>query len=372
MMFRYIKINNLYFWDNEVELENEEYPSESSKNILNILSVASPHRAHYRKFLNPKTISLLPFRDLPFGPDPYLLIKKLFKDLKKAILAVSEYFNLKEITIHNTENLNVINIPMDEKIRLTSKTYFIDKYSNINLDVDLLELYSLYCFATEGKAKRLISISFFTDTVNNCSVISEPDVAISDLVNNTDILNYLGIAREDISGVSFIDPVTGKIFYSPEQSISEENNKNGNIADLNTYTKNTENFYKILSRPLKRDTLILLNRNHQFLPKGGFLFSFPYFDRRILFKKLPKRQKIPKVKVCINCLACVRHCPAGIHPSYIYHNLINKNIEEAENLGIYRCTLCGKCTFTCPANLPLHNTFERFLLYEKSTGEIDE
>jgi Na+-translocating ferredoxin:NAD+ oxidoreductase RnfC subunit len=89
-------------------------------------------------------------------------------------------------------------------------------------------------------------------------------------------------------------------------------------------------------------------------PPGDGFFPFSYRGKTV---RVTRGFPEPAVeKPCNNCLACARYCPAGIHPAYIYHNLIQENSDEAIELNMGACVRCGICSFMCPSCIPLAST----------------
>ena len=100
--------------------------------------------------------------------------------------------------------------------------------------------------------------------------------------------------------------------------------------------------------------LMLTHSGYTVAPDDNFLFTFPYFPHKIGLRKgeFIEKELLP----CTNCLACATYCPSGLFPSYLYHNSIHGRQDETLGLNIHACIQCGKCSFVCPANLPLCET----------------
>jgi len=86
-------------------------------------------------------------------------------------------------------------------------------------------------------------------------------------------------------------------------------------------------------------------------PAASFLLPFPVFNRTLSMREGAVHRGT--AGPCSNCLACVRYCPAGIHPSLIHHYLAAGKQEDAVPLGLSRCIECGWCGFVCPSRIPL-------------------
>lgn len=52
---------------------------------------------------------------------------------------------------------------------------------------------------------------------------------------------------------------------------------------------------------------------------------------------------------CIKCGACISVCPVGLLPVKIADSTENRNLEEAQRLGILYCIECNSCAFVCPS-----------------------
>lgn len=63
-----------------------------------------------------------------------------------------------------------------------------------------------------------------------------------------------------------------------------------------------------------------------------------------------KEARLPKTTACINCGACVNHCPLKLDPRAIAKAYKLNLKEELENLCVDLCMECGCCAYVCPAN----------------------
>lgn len=52
---------------------------------------------------------------------------------------------------------------------------------------------------------------------------------------------------------------------------------------------------------------------------------------------------------CLRCGKCVEVCPIGLHPLKIKIAADADRIDECKQLHVLDCTLCGSCSFICPA-----------------------
>lgn len=54
---------------------------------------------------------------------------------------------------------------------------------------------------------------------------------------------------------------------------------------------------------------------------------------------------------CVSCGLCVRVCPAGVAPSFVYEMMTG--IQPPADYGAQNCIGCGSCSYICPAGIPL-------------------
>ena len=302
--------------------KNDSITTETTDNILEALSVITPEKAESRKNMDTSCISIVLYPDIPFGPDPMILVDKLLGNLESTLETVSRYYNVKTFTIFGWERSFS---SADKAIRFTKKRFPGErKYP----DLTILELYSLFLAAGGNGLQKYFSVSFFKDVGAGFSFITPSPVDADFLISRSKILEKLAVNDEN---TILSDPFSGEVF-----------------GPGNTWKKDFE-----------RDSMIIVSTGENggsFKPKGIFWFPFPYFKRRIAFRKGSLRMHNPAP--CINCLACSDYCPSGLNPSYIYHYLITGNIDSAKNLNTASCILCGKCSFVCPSYLPIAGTIE--------------
>ena len=63
--------------------------------------------------------------------------------------------------------------------------------------------------------------------------------------------------------------------------------------------------------------------------------------------------KSRKQTACINCGACVSHCPLRLNPTAISKAFKREDPETLRELKVNLCMECGCCSFTCPTAQPL-------------------
>lgn len=61
---------------------------------------------------------------------------------------------------------------------------------------------------------------------------------------------------------------------------------------------------------------------------------------------------------CLRCGKCVEVCPIGLHPLKIKTAADADRIDECKQLHVLDCTLCGSCSFICPAHRWLTASFK--------------
>ena len=61
---------------------------------------------------------------------------------------------------------------------------------------------------------------------------------------------------------------------------------------------------------------------------------------------------------CLRCGKCVEVCPIGLHPLKIKIAADADRIDECKRLHVLDCTLCGSCSYICPAHRWLTASFK--------------
>lgn len=69
-----------------------------------------------------------------------------------------------------------------------------------------------------------------------------------------------------------------------------------------------------------------------------------------------KESAIPKTTPCINCGACLSHCPFMLDPRSISIAYKMDDGNTLQKLCVDLCMECGCCSYVCPANRPLVQT----------------
>ena len=60
---------------------------------------------------------------------------------------------------------------------------------------------------------------------------------------------------------------------------------------------------------------------------------------------------------CIRCGKCMEVCPMRLMPLMLYQAERSGDVEELKKLDILDCIECGCCAYTCPATIPLVQSF---------------
>ena len=82
-----------------------------------------------------------------------------------------------------------------------------------------------------------------------------------------------------------------------------------------------------------------------------------------------KETKLPKTTACIRCGSCLNTCPFSLSPAQIARAYDKRDAVALDALSVNACMECGCCSFVCPANRPLVQTnklAKQFLKEEKA------
>ena len=82
-----------------------------------------------------------------------------------------------------------------------------------------------------------------------------------------------------------------------------------------------------------------------------------------------KETKLPKTTACIRCGSCLNTCPFSLSPAQIARAYDKRDAVALDDLSVNACMECGCCSFVCPANRPLVQTnklAKQFLKDEKA------
>ncbi len=60
---------------------------------------------------------------------------------------------------------------------------------------------------------------------------------------------------------------------------------------------------------------------------------------------------------CIRCGGCIQVCPCGLMPMEMHSRIQAGDLEGAADLGLPDCVSCGSCSFNCPSNIQLVQSF---------------
>lgn len=303
-----------------------------SHDLTETLTTLFPRKAPIfpQKDLQQLAISLLP--EAPFGPDTSILIDFLFHDFSEALLKSKEFFGLNSIEI----------ICADDRFAqseiLWSKA--IRKRHEQGIFFNVFEFYKLYTAAIQRQRVQSLFVSIFLDSTKAFCLYVPEGICLKDIFSKVpEILAYL----QQHPNSKLVHPLLKKEID----------------PDTETTSESTSLIMPIYS-------------GYTVAPDDTFWFRFPYFNQKIGIRKgkIVKESPLP----CSNCLACSAYCPAELFPSVLYHHIFHGNTDETEALNIQRCIQCGKCSFVCPAYLPLYETITQTLhkLREEKHGNTAE
>lgn len=257
-------------------------------------------------------ISALP--QAPFGVSPDVLAGFFFDDLGSALRWAIERFSL--------EGIIVAGLPDFVKIGVRGVTYSGKPPKRLaGVRLDLFEFSRLFSAAREGRVRSGLLLNIFRD----------PGGVYSFFVPEGTSLDKVLESDPGLAAGELYHPYTGRTLGAGD-----------------TITGAAEH------------ALVYTDSDYIASPGVGQLFAFPWFDRTIAMRK--ENRVDSTEQPCSNCLACVEHCPADLHPSILYHQIIKGGLHDTPGLDLFACTRCGICSFVCPSNLPL---------YDEITGAID-
>ena len=350
--------------------------------LFSILKEISPLKAELRRRKNPEFLSLVLRSNIPFGPDPDILRELLFKELNYSfdslIAEVAKAFGIRRVEVFTGNTEEAVQSESGRAFTgFKEKLVYRKKGAKPKRDsiiIDLIELYNLYRALKERAIGRVICVSFFADYNNSYSFLATPGTKLSDIIKSSPKLKELlypgGMSKSnsepkgnstgaDIENIRIYHPISGRRIDLQKDLVCEKNSSI--FIERNFSPENTDSKPELSKSLGKLKTLV-------FKPSGGLLFPFPFFKRRISFGAA-RLYSISKSS-CINCLACVDYCPAGLHPSYLYHLIMKGSIDEAAKLNLKACILCGNCSFVCPVSLPLAEVIGDAC--ERSDEEVEE
>jgi len=61
---------------------------------------------------------------------------------------------------------------------------------------------------------------------------------------------------------------------------------------------------------------------------------------------------------CIRCTKCVQACPAGLLPLTMNQYILKADYDMAEKYNVMDCIECGACSYICPSNRYLTQSFK--------------
>ncbi len=139
LRLEYFNIKHLYNFQRKTQIQKRGIKNLTFRenDIISVLNTISPEKALHRNIQrntkNSRHLSLVFTPNLPFGPDPELVIAKLFgtsNEFENAIKLIINFFNMDRFEIQD-----------DSKIF---------RHPRNSLPITLLEAYSLFRAASEG------------------------------------------------------------------------------------------------------------------------------------------------------------------------------------------------------------------------------
>lgn len=267
------------------------------------LAAVSPEKAGFRRCRRIATLAVAPTTATPFGPTRAQLVR--------ALLAGDE-----------EEAANNIRARFDVTIELTPNSAAGNEATA--LPVDFYELAQLDAVARTGTVKRGVIVSVFLSRSQVYALHVSREQPLGEALRSVDTVRDYMDANPD---AGLLNPLKG-IDLDPAEACGPRTN----LVCLSTC-------------------------EYSLQPKRSWLMPFPYFSRDVAMRKgtLAAGQPEP----CSNCLACVRCCPADIHPSLLHHHIRAGDDKAYDPLGLDACIECGLCTLVCPSRLPLFATIEK-------------
>jgi Pyruvate/2-oxoacid:ferredoxin oxidoreductase delta subunit len=243
----------------------------------------------------------------PLAPPSDVLEEHLFTDFQEALRRIGAKYAVESIGFEDGGHVGTP--PWNERREPV-------------LTVTLYELYLLWRAVTENKRSMGMLCSVFLDLEHSFVVHVDAGTSMNKVLASLPGIHEHLASRD--SSLPY-DPLTGSIFDPDEDVITH-----------------------------RARVIMFTESGYTLAPAGDGLFPFPYRGKTVHVTE--GKPEPAAEKPCNNCLACARFCPAGIHPAYIYHNLIHENLDEAIGLSMKACVRCGICSFVCPSCIPLAST----------------
>ena len=292
-------------------------PYKASESLTATLCTLFPHRAAQFMHLASDTLFVSDRVAYPFGPGGTLQKAFFFDTVETAVQAVQKQYETATIQLHGAGAA--------AKSAPLSESSHVDVHEAVSLSLE--EFHALYRAVCHGEKVTAQLCSIFLDYDNVFTLFVPRGTTLKRIFSK--VKPVARHVKENPSSTPY-HPITGHVFELDEP-----------MGFATTHISFSESGY-VLS------------------PGTGPLFAFPYFNRTLAM--IPGRLIHHEQHPCNNCLTCSRFCPAGIMPSYLYHNITRDNQDEAERLGLKLCIQCGICRFVCPASLPLYSTITGALL----------
>jgi len=282
--------------------------------MVDCLGKLFPQRKVYFEKQDPGRLIISALPQAPFGVYPDILAGFFFEDLAGALQWSIERFNLSEITVAGLSELS------EKKVRRVVYRRTLPKRQS-GVQLDLFEFSRLVSAVREEKVSSGLLVSIFRDPGNVHSFFVPDGTSLEKIFES----------ERGLTAGELYNPFTGRSF--------------GTVDMING---------------AREHALVYSDSEYSASPGAGQLFAFPWFGRTIAMRKT-RRSENPG-QPCSNCLACGDHCPAGLYPSILYHQITKGGLHDTPGLDLFACTRCGMCSFVCPSSLPL---------FDEITGAID-
>ncbi|MBT3382041.1 MAG: 4Fe-4S dicluster domain-containing protein [Lentisphaerae bacterium] len=302
-------------------------PMDGEIPLLEALCTVAPEKTAYWQAQAPDQLLVDVVPHLPFGPSLGQLMDTLGFEPEAAITAIQQRFGVA---------IEVAGLPPDRRPPIKGVTYRCCLAADARGPrIDAVELGALGKAASVGEFSPAVIVSCFLDPERIYSFVAPRGLELGKiLLSDADIAARL----EDCTAPGLRHPISGQT-WSLDDTAS-------------TYT----------------NAICIADCGYVLLPEPSFLFGFPFFNRSLSMRKATVDESEPRP--CSNCLACKRHCPADLRPSFLHHSIGAGDEEAVESLAPRHCIQCGRCSYVCPSGLPLFESISEAIT--RLDGEGDD
>lgn len=264
---------------------------------------------------------------MPFGPGPGELCDLLFPDLRGDVAAVRDRFDLEQIEIAGLEAKREFR---EERVSFALRGEWLRGARSPRggaVPLTAIEFRRLATLCREKRLSEMALLSVFIGPKNVPVFYLPASKTLGELFKADAELGAVASGKPERKPY---DPFTGRA-YDPAADGPESGS----------------------------GLLVFSGSGYVLAPRDTSLVGFPRFGAK--FAMRPGTELARREYPCSNCGACVEHCPAGIHPSYLCHLARAGEIDDALALGLERCIRCGVCSLVCPSDIDLHGALVRAL-----------